>query len=224
MQQTPVHEFHNDDLLRAMPAKSMRVIEVGCSSGALAREFKKINAACDYVGIEIDPVYAELARRHCDSCEVLNIEQADAAFWQANADRDCWVFGDTLEHMQDPWKVLQQVRQVMPAHGVVVACIPNMQHWSIQVRLSMGDIRYEPSGLLDKTHLRWFTRQTMLELFRNHGFQVTGCLPRIFNEPMRAKFLPMIESMASLLGADSRIMVADAMPLQYILTAVAESQ
>ena len=95
MQQTPAHEMHNPDLLRLIPATARRLIEVGCSAGALAREFKKIAPDCDYLGVDIDPEYARLAERHCDRSMVLDIEQADEAFWSASADRDCWIFGDT---------------------------------------------------------------------------------------------------------------------------------
>ena len=113
MSQTPVHEFHNPDLLDIIPWGANKLIEVGCSSGAMAREFKKISPHCHYRGIEIDPDYAKLAERYCDQSLVLDIEAADETFWKANADRDCWIFGDALEHLRDPWRILHQVRSVM---------------------------------------------------------------------------------------------------------------
>jgi SAM-dependent methyltransferase len=220
MKQTPVHEQHNPDLLKIMPASSMSVIEVGCSSGALAREFKKVNSACDYHGVEIDADYTELAKRFCDSAETLNIDNADQEFYSIHSNRDCWVFGDTLEHLSNPWNVLKQIRQVIPEGGCVVACIPNAQHWSIQAKLSIGDFRYEESGLLDKTHLRWFTRQTLLELFRSSGFEVDEGWPRIFNEPHRDRFLPLIGEMAKAANSDPQVAMEDALPFQYVVKAV----
>ena len=217
MQQTPAHEQHNPDLLRLVPPGARRLIEIGCSSGALAREFKKLVPDCDYVGVEIDPGYAEAARRHCDRVLALDIEAADDAFWAAHADRDCWIFGDTLEHLKDPWTVLRRIRKGIPASGHVVACIPNAQHWSLQARLCVGDLRYEASGLLDRTHLRWFTRRTIIEMFDQAGFRITEGLPRIFDEPQRDRFLPAIEQMARLLGADPKVAVEDALPLQYVV-------
>src|SRR5690606_23088491 len=159
--------------------------EIGCSAGALAREFKKTAPDADYLGVEIDAAYADLARRHCDRCVVLNLEQADDAFWQSTADRDCWIFGDVLEHFQDPWSILRRIRAVIPAHGSIVACVPNAQHWSMQVRLNIGALTYEASGLMDRTHLRWFTRQTLIQLFADTGFTVTEGIPRVFPEPQR---------------------------------------
>ncbi|MBY0509212.1 MAG: class I SAM-dependent methyltransferase [Rhodospirillaceae bacterium] len=220
MEQTPAHENHNPDLLRFIPPAANHVIEIGCSSGALAREFKKISPACNYLGVEVDPAYAELARRYCDSTLVLDVEQAGEDFWQANGNRDCWVFGDVLEHLKDPWAVLRKIRAVIPTHGTIVACVPNVQHWSIQARLAIGSFDYQAEGLMDKTHLRWFTRASLIKLFSETGFTVTEGLPRVFDEPQREKVLLLIEQMARLLGADPKQAVADALPLQYVVKAV----
>ena len=220
MEQTPIHEQHNSDLLKLIPIQSKKLIEVGCSSGALAREFKKISANCYWLGIEIDPMYAELAKRHCDESMVLNIENASENFWKETKNADCWIFGDTLEHLKDPWSTLKLIRENISPEGAVVACIPNAQHWSIQAKISIGDFRYESSGLLDKTHLRWFTRQTIIEMLDQSGFQIEAGMPRIFNEPSREVFLPIIEQMARAAGVDPQVAVTDALPLQYVIRAV----
>lgn len=220
MEQTPVHEQHNPDLLRFIPVGAKRVIEIGCSSGALAREFRKISPGCDYLGVEIDPAYAELAKRHCDSTMVLDVEKASDEFWQANADRDCWVFGDVLEHLTDPWAVVRKIRAVIPSNGSIVVCMPNVQHWSIQARLAVGSFDYKDDGLMDKTHLRWFTRATLLQMFNEAGFKITEGFPRVFDEPQRDKFLAVIDLMARAMGGDPKMAVADAMPIQYVIRAV----
>jgi 2-polyprenyl-3-methyl-5-hydroxy-6-metoxy-1,4-benzoquinol methylase len=220
MQQTPVHDSHNPDLLRLIPTKSKKIIEIGCSSGALAREFKKQSPTVHWVGMDIDPDYVELAKRYCDQTLVGNIELKDEQFYREYADCDCWIFGDTLEHLKDPWAVLGHIRKVIPAHGVVTACIPNAQHWSLIVRLAVGDFRYEDDGLLDKTHLRWFTRQTMIELFDSQGFTIAEGGPRIFDEPNRERFLPLIAEIAKSCGANPEVTVNDALPLQYVVRAI----
>ena len=220
MSQTPIHDSHNPDLLKIIPLSARRIIEIGCSSGALAREFKKISPSAFYLGVEIEPSYAELAKRYCDEVLVLNIEQANDAFWISHRDKDCWVFGDTLEHLVNPWKVLKHISQCLPEGGVVVACIPNVQHWSVQARLSIGDFRYEDEGILDRTHLRWFTRQTIIEMFHQAGFEIQEGVPRIFDEPGRERFLPMIGEMAKAAGADPDVAISDAIPLQYIIRAI----
>jgi ubiquinone/menaquinone biosynthesis C-methylase UbiE len=220
MQQTPVHEKHNAELLRLVPPSSRALVEVGCSSGALAREFKKINPACDYLGIEIDPTYTAMATRHCDEAITADIETLGDAFFDQQQDRDCWIFGDALEHLKDPWRVLKSIRRVMPDQGCVVACIPNAQHWSVQVRLSVGQFRYEDSGLLDRTHLRWFTRTTISELFGAADFRIDKGLNRTMKEPARDKFLPLIAEIAKAAGANVEQATADATPLQFVVRAV----
>lgn len=220
MQQTPVHDIHNPDLLRMMPAHAMQIIEIGCSSGALAREFKKINPACNYLGIDIVPTYVELAKRFCDEVGVGNIEEEPAEFYEQQSDKDCWVFADTLEHLRDPWQILREIRKVIPSHGAVVASIPNAQHWSMFAKLSMGDFRYADSGIFDRTHLRWFTRQTINELFNEAGFSIVQGEPRVFDEPQRAQFLPHIGEMAKLCGVNANTAMSDAMAFQYVLRAI----
>lgn len=220
MKQTPIHEQHNPDLLAALPSTCRFVVEVGCSSGALAREYRRVNPHCRWVGIEIDPAYAELARRYCDEVHVLDVETATASFLAALADADCWVFGDALEHLKDPWALLGRLRQTVSPAASVVACIPNAQHWSVQARLACGVFRYEDDGLLDRTHLRWFTRSTMIEMFMAAGYRITAGRPRVFAEPGREKVLPVIRELARLSGGNPDQAVADAMPMQFVLTAV----
>jgi len=222
MTQTPAHNNYNPDLLKLIPTDSKHLIEVGCSYGALAREYKKINPKSYYVGIDIENSYLDKAKEFCDKTESLNINNVDKVFYENNKNCDCWIFGDTLEHTIDPWEVLKNIRKVIPTHGCVIACIPNVQHWSIQAKISIGDFRYQDSGLLDKTHLRWFTRQTINELFINTGFKIIAGQPRIFNEPDREHFLPIIKQMALKAGAKEHQLEAiinDTIPLQYVVKA-----
>jgi Methyltransferase domain len=219
MQQTPAHDFHNPDLLALIPKQSMRVVEVGSSSGALARAFKAVNPGCHYTGVEIDPEYGRRSERYCDVVLNANIENVDEASFNALFPSDCWVFGDSLEHLKDPWLLLRRVRAQISSGGSVVACIPNAQHWSVQARLNCGMLKYEESGLLDRTHLRWFTRITIIELFQSSGFRIVEGGPRVLEEPDRDKFLGAIRTMAQTTGADPELAVRDAIPFQWVVRA-----
>src|ERR1700692_2420194 len=121
MEQTPAHEQHNPDVLRLMPHTARVVVEVGCSSGALAREYKKVNSTCRYVGVEVMPQYAKLAQRHCDAVYEWDIENLSEDAIRASLPGDCWVFGDSLEHLKDPWALLARVRRTLASDGSVVA-------------------------------------------------------------------------------------------------------
>ncbi len=221
MKQTPVHHNSNPDLLALIPLGAKRLVEVGCSSGALARDYKLRNSNCWYLGCDIDASYIDLAQQYCDEVIVLDIDQAGDDFYERYRGCDVWVFGDTLEHMKDPWKVLGKVRESMVGGGMVVACIPNAQHWSIQARLATGAFWYEDAGLLDRTHLRWFTRVTIQNLFEQAGFTVVQMSARVFSEPGYDALVPVIEEMAELCGADPKVAAEDARAFQYLVVAVA---
>lgn len=219
MKQTPIHDQHNQELLESIPRDCRRLIEVGCSSGALAREYKKLNPQCDYLGIDVDSDYAQMAGRYCDRTLAMDIEAAPEEFYGAHSDVDCWIFGDSLEHLVDPWRVLTSIRRYLPAHGCVVACIPNAQYWRLQAQLACGDFRYEDSGILDRTHLRWFTRKTMVEMFKSSGYESIKGRPRAFREPGSEPFLDAIRRMATICGVDANQAVADAIPVQFVIRA-----
>ena len=216
----PPSQGYNPDLLSLIPEHAKTIIEVGCSTGSLAYALKSLRPHVHYLGLELDPKAAEIAAQHCDGIVSLDIEGADQSLYKAYADRDCWIFGDVLEHLRDPWKVLNQISSLLPRGGVVVASIPNAQHWSIQGRLSIGEFRYEGTGLLDRTHLRWFTRVTLHEMFHAAGLRIEAGIPRIFNEPGREPVLEAIRHMAVAMGRDPEGAIRDALPLQYVVRAV----
>jgi SAM-dependent methyltransferase len=219
MKQTPMHENHNPDLLALIPNSLKRIVEVGCSGGALAREYKKANPGCEYIGIEIDEDYAAAARRHCDQVLVGNIETISDDVLAKLVPADCWIFGDDLEHLRDPWGVLARIRPYMEKSDCVLACIPNMQHWSVQASLMAGAVFYQDSGLFDRTHIRWFTRTTIVDMFGKAGFAIERGVPRIFDNSSGAKVIDAIRAMASSLGIDSNVAVNDCLPLQYVVKA-----
>lgn len=107
MRNTPIHDGYNADLLALMPDSRSRVIEVGCSSGALAHAFLATHPNADYIGIEVDPEYAEVARRFWKRTPLANVETMDDDRFATLFPPDCWVFGDVLEHLYDPRLMLQ---------------------------------------------------------------------------------------------------------------------
>lgn len=217
-QQEPTN--YNHDLLPLIPPDARGVVEVGCNNGALARVYKAINPACNYTGIEVDAENAERARRYCDTVLHLDIESVDESFYAQYANSNVWIFGDVLEHLRYPWEVLARIRRSMPADGCVIVCLPNAQHWSVQAKLSVGDFRYENGGLMDRTHLRFFTRATMLEMFAGAGLKIAQGFPRIFGELKNEHVIAAIKSMAIGVGADPELALQDSMPLQYVVKAV----
>ncbi len=124
-------------------------------------------------------------------------------------------------HLRQPWELLERIRRCMPADGCVIVCLPNAQHWSVQAKLAVGDFRYESAGLVDRAHLRWFTRATMLEMFDGAGFKLERGFPRIFGELKNEHVLAAIKSVAIGVGADPKLALQDSLALQYVVKAVA---
>jgi 2-polyprenyl-3-methyl-5-hydroxy-6-metoxy-1,4-benzoquinol methylase len=220
MQQTPINLGQNGDLLALIPRDASRIVEVGCSGGGLAREYLKINPRCEYIGIEINGQYAEVARTHCTRVIVDDIEHMSDAAFESIASCSCWIFGDVLEHLYDPWALLRRIRATIPPQSSVLACIPNAQHWTLQAKLNCGAFRYEDKGLLDRTHIRWFTRATIDELFASSGFAIVDGICRILDEPYRDAALAGIRAFAEKIGTNPEQAATDATPLQYVIRAM----
>jgi len=162
----------NKDLLNAIPKRLSRILEIGCGEGALGAEYKKANPNCVYCGVEIEPEPAAQAESSLDQVVCANISHLDLAEF-GNKPFDCIIYGDVLEHLISPWDELKARVEWLGPKGVVLASIPNVQHWSILVKLLMGEWEYEDKGILDRTHLRFFTKSSLRALFQAAGLKVT---------------------------------------------------
>jgi len=217
----PTATLHIDeDLLRHVPVTAQKLVDVGCADGAFAKAYKTRNPISNYTGIELDLMTANAARLHCDFVFNADIEQAGNDFYAHVAGADCWILGNVLDQLTDPWALLAKIRASIAPGGTVVASVRNFQHWSMQARVNAGDLRYQAGGALDPAHRRIFTRGTMLEMFQHAGFTISGGAACILDEPAREKYLPAIRLMAEASGLDPAIAVEDALPVQYILTAI----
>ncbi|MGQ9557834.1 MAG: class I SAM-dependent methyltransferase [Desulfurispora sp.] len=147
-----------------------RVLEVGCATGYMSRVLSE-RLGCQVTGIEIDPRGAEKAAAYCQQVICGDVEQMDMPF--APASFDVVLMGDVLEHLRFPDRVLEKVSPLLTAGGYVVASIPNITHIAVILEMARGRFLYQAVGLLDDTHLRFFCRQTVGELFRRTGYQIT---------------------------------------------------
>jgi 2-polyprenyl-3-methyl-5-hydroxy-6-metoxy-1,4-benzoquinol methylase len=203
-----------------MPTGAAHVVEVGCMQGALAEAYRSANPTSRYTGIDIDADYAREAQRHCHRALAGDIETFGDEAFSALFPSDCWVFGDCLEHLRDPWRIVRRIRERIAPGGCLVACIPNAQHWSVQMRLATGAFRYEDSGLMDRTHVRWLTRITMQEMFIQAGWRIErGIARRIAAQPP-APLLEGIRAIAEAAGADGAQALEDAQVFQYLFRVV----
>jgi 2-polyprenyl-3-methyl-5-hydroxy-6-metoxy-1,4-benzoquinol methylase len=152
-----------------------RVLEFGCATGYMSEVLKE-RLGCTVVGIEIDPGAATLAEEHADRVIVGDAEKIDYAAELAGEEFDVVLFADVLEHLKEPADVLRRIRPFVSENGVVIASIPNIAHASVRLALLGGEFRYREWGLLDDTHLRFFTRASIQDLFEESGYVITHWL------------------------------------------------
>ncbi len=149
---------------RERPAE---VLEFGTATGYLSSEMAKLG--CNVTGVEQDRDLAEIARPHCRKLIVADIENLDFD----ELDRyDAIVFGDVLEHFRNPREILQKVTALLKPGGKVLMSLPNVANIWVRLNLLFGRFNYTRVGILDETHLRFFTLQTMKKLVDDSGFDV----------------------------------------------------
>jgi 2-polyprenyl-3-methyl-5-hydroxy-6-metoxy-1,4-benzoquinol methylase len=154
--------------LLALVGEGKRVLDIGCSSGYLARPL--VARGCTVVGIEQDPVAAEQAREVCTEVLVGDAETLELPFEPASF--DVVLCGDLIEHLRDPERFLARVRPLLRSDGRLVLTTPNVANWANRLGLLVGRWRYTDRGILDRTHLHLFTRATLVETLRRAGYRV----------------------------------------------------
>jgi 2-polyprenyl-3-methyl-5-hydroxy-6-metoxy-1,4-benzoquinol methylase len=156
------------EMLGFVPTTATRVLDVGCGSGGFGRALKDARPDLFVTGLEPNEAAAATAAERLDEviCGRYPDDLADSSF-------DCIVFNDVLEHLVDPWDALRRTARHLHEDGVVVASIPNVRNATVLTRLALrGQWTYADQGILDRTHLRFFTRRTALDLFAQSGFEV----------------------------------------------------
>ncbi|MGH9399418.1 MAG: methyltransferase domain-containing protein [Thermoanaerobaculia bacterium] len=156
------------DLAGKVPPGSRAALDVGCARGATAALLRERGVAT-VVGIEPDRGDAAQASRVCDRVLAERLEDVEEEFPGAF---DAVLFGDVLEHLADPSAALERVRPWLSPRGVVVATVPNLGHWSVVADLVAGRFDYVPYSLLSGTHIRFFTRATLADLFEASGYRI----------------------------------------------------
>ncbi|MFN8050238.1 MAG: class I SAM-dependent methyltransferase [Acidimicrobiales bacterium] len=166
------YDSPREDVLRFVPVGARRILDVGCGRGAFMEALRRRDPSVEVAGIEPEPAAAADGRaRGLDVTQGL-YPQAAAGLGRF----DCIVFNDVLEHMPDPWAALEVTHDHLEASGTIVASLPNLRNMdTLRELLVRGDFRYKPSGVLDQTHLRFFTMTSAARMFEDSGYSVEHC-------------------------------------------------
>jgi 2-polyprenyl-3-methyl-5-hydroxy-6-metoxy-1,4-benzoquinol methylase len=183
------------EMVEFIPESAQRVLDVGCSVGNFG-ELLKIDRKIEVWGVEIDEKACSIASQKLDKVicggfgDDLNLPEKHF---------DCIVFNDVLEHMDDPYSALKNAKKLLQKGGKVVASIPNVRYfdnmWNLVIHKNWD---YVESGILDRTHLRFFTVKSIFSLFTDLGYEIEtiqGINPLEENHPYFIKkfyFLKLI--------------------------------
>jgi len=161
-----------------------RILDVGCGAGYFGAYLKSQNRASEVVGIEIDLSAANEAATKLDRVLLANLNQSTINDVLSDFDKasfDYVICADVLEHLIDPWTILAELAAFLKPGGRIIVSLPNVRHWSVWLPLIFkGCWEYRKSGIMDKTHLRFFTRATGLKLISGADIRVIGSQPGIW--------------------------------------------
>jgi 2-polyprenyl-3-methyl-5-hydroxy-6-metoxy-1,4-benzoquinol methylase len=214
----PLHvypDYANPDVLDKIPLSARTILDVGCAQGAMGAAYLRRNPNARYLGIDIDPVAIAQAKGRMAETVCGDVEHNPVPF-EVPEGIDCLVYGDVLEHLRDPWALLKEHARFLNEGGTVLVCMPNIEHWSFAMRLLNGSFDYEDEGVLDRTHLRWFTPRTMGAALANAGLILSDVAPRPVNLENAQKFVSLLAPGLQAIGVDPNEYLNRAGPIQFI--------
>ena len=189
--------------------RDLDVLDVGCG---FATTSQHIRARGNRItGIESAPEAVEVARERIDeviAADLLNVDLGDRRF-------DAVLFADVLEHLAWPRDVLTRYLGALKPDGRVFVSLPNVGLWSVRLSLAFGRFRYADTGVLDRTHLRFFTRASARELIEEAGLRI---VTKTYNPGLVRPFVPLVKKMMSGSGGPSSIL--ESKPYQFYLKSV----
>ncbi|MEG1142248.1 MAG: bifunctional glycosyltransferase/class I SAM-dependent methyltransferase, partial [Clostridia bacterium] len=150
--------------------KEMNILEVGCGIGSSLLEIKNRYKNANIYGLEISEGAGNIVKHLCSTI-IGNIEELELGY--EDGFFDYIIFGDVLEHLRDPWKIVKEMKKYLKESGSILASIPNIMHISVIKDILNGRFPYAESGILDKTHLRFFTLAEIQNLFMLNDYEIS---------------------------------------------------
>lgn len=177
LREARAHAYENarPEIQRRVPHAARRILDLGCSSGALGAALKSDREpAPEIVGVELDPVYAKRAAARLDLVIEADIERLafDEPGLLELGEFDCLIAGDVLEHLVDPWACLARTAARLRQGGTAVVSVPNIRYWETFWQLLRGTFPQRSAGIFDRDHLRWFTVGDAVALVEQAGLRV----------------------------------------------------
>lgn len=164
------------DILAELPKDpAARILEIGCGTGGTGEVALATGRAGFYRGVEFDPASAERAKSVLTDVVCANVETVDPALIADSY--DVLILSEVLEHLIDPWGVMKALAPFLKPGGRIYASSPNISHHKVIRSLLAGRFEYEQEGVMDRTHVRWFTPVSYRRMFEDAGFRTVSVGP-----------------------------------------------
>lgn len=163
------YKSEREDIIALVPDDTRRVLDVGCGFGLMGKRLKE-GRNIEVIGIENEERVINIARDNVDQLIIGDVENMKLPLEQGYF--DCIVYGDILEHLKEPWRLIGEHTRYLKKGGCCIASIPNISHYSILKGLLNDIWEYRPSGILDETHLRFFTLEGIRQMFKDAGYLI----------------------------------------------------
>ena len=207
------------ELAAHVPLHTRRMLDVGCGAGEFGRALKAERGVKEVVGIEIVENAWNIAKTVLDKAILGNIEELELPFPDGHF--DCITCGDVLEHLVNPLDTVKKLMRVLAPGGILVASIPNARYYRVVEMLANGRWIYQDAGIMDRTHLRFFTAVEMIEMFRNAGMRVRTIAPlsMIYKEALPISEDGFVEMEKMRIGPLTAAEYHDFLVYQYLVIA-----
>ncbi|MBI3070970.1 MAG: methyltransferase domain-containing protein [Deltaproteobacteria bacterium] len=203
-------------MLSRLISRGATVLELGPATGYFTKYLTE-DLGCTVDCVEISAEMAAQASRFARDVWVTDVDEVRLADRFPSGAYDYVIAADVLEHLRDPWRLVQQVRDVLAPTGKLLVSIPNVTHSALLAELVSGSFDYRDEGLLDRTHLRFFTRRTAIELLRHGGFRIDE-FEQVERLPEHTEFKSMLERLPRAV-ADFLAQAPEARTYQFVAAA-----
>jgi 2-polyprenyl-3-methyl-5-hydroxy-6-metoxy-1,4-benzoquinol methylase len=164
----PYLEEVNQGILKFID-KDQIILDVGCGFGALGEELKKENYV---VGLDISQYAINIAKKRIDEAYLADVTQLKTLPLSRKRQFDLIIFADILEHVYNPQQLLKDYKHYLKPRGHIIVSVPNVASWPVRIGLFFGRFEYKESGVLDKTHIRFFTKKGAKKVIEDAGYEI----------------------------------------------------
>ncbi len=175
MYKTKAHEYYSNirwRIIDLIPEGSNRILEVGCGTGSTLIKLKELHKAQEIYGLELNGEVLQEHIKDIDKVIIGDVERVEPPFQEEFF--DYIIFADVLEHLIEPEEVLKRYMKYLKKDGAIIASIPNIKNYTVLFVLVIRDrFEYRDAGILDRSHLRFFTKKEIVDMFERTGMHIT---------------------------------------------------